>query len=183
MSAASMATARLMETWAHGQDVADALGVPAAPTARLRHVAHLGVRTRDFAYVVHGPAAAGRAVPGGADRRRTASCGRGAPRTPRSGSTGPALDFCLLVTQRRHRDDLAAAGRRGRTPTSGWTSPRPSPARPGRAPGRRAGAGRVTRAAADRQRLRVLRRPVRAVREMLDRRRRSTCSPATTSPS
>jgi hypothetical protein len=21
--------------------------------------------------------------------------------------TGPALDFCLLVTQRRHRDDLA----------------------------------------------------------------------------
>jgi len=23
--------------------------------------------------------------------------------------TGPALDFCLLVTQRRHRDDLAVA--------------------------------------------------------------------------
>ena len=23
--------------------------------------------------------------------------------------TGPALDFCLLVTQRRHRDDLALA--------------------------------------------------------------------------
>ena len=46
MSAASMATARLMETWAHGLDVADALGVPSRPTARLRHVAHLGVRTR-----------------------------------------------------------------------------------------------------------------------------------------
>ena len=55
MSAASMATARLMETWAHGQDVADALGVPRiAPTARLRHVARLGVRTRDFAFGVHG---------------------------------------------------------------------------------------------------------------------------------
>ena len=57
MSAASMATARLMETWAHGQDVADALGrASAMPTARLRHVAHLGVRTRDFAYRVARPA-------------------------------------------------------------------------------------------------------------------------------
>ncbi len=54
MSAASMATARLMETWAHGQDVADALGVDRVPTARLRHVAHIGVRARDFAYRVHG---------------------------------------------------------------------------------------------------------------------------------
>src|SRR5690606_40753104 len=54
MSAASMATARLMETWAHGLDVADALGVTRAPTARLRHIAHIGVRTRDFAYMVNG---------------------------------------------------------------------------------------------------------------------------------
>ena len=54
MSAASMATARLMETWAHGLDVADALGVPPAPTVRLRSIAHLGVRTRDFAFGVHG---------------------------------------------------------------------------------------------------------------------------------
>merc|ERR1711969_339703 len=54
MSAASMATARLMETWAHGLDVADALGVTLAPTARLRSIAHIGVRTRDFAFAVHG---------------------------------------------------------------------------------------------------------------------------------
>ncbi|MDY6996095.1 MAG: TIGR03084 family metal-binding protein, partial [Actinomycetota bacterium] len=54
MSAASMATARLMETWAHGLDVADALGVTRAPTARLRSIAHIGVRTRDFAFAVHG---------------------------------------------------------------------------------------------------------------------------------
>ncbi|HEV8277996.1 MAG TPA: maleylpyruvate isomerase family mycothiol-dependent enzyme, partial [Streptosporangiaceae bacterium] len=39
MSAASSVTARLMETWAHGQDVADALGRRREPTARLRHVA------------------------------------------------------------------------------------------------------------------------------------------------
>ena len=54
MSAPSMATARLMETWAHGLDVADALGVEATPTARLKSIAHLGVRTRDFAFAVHG---------------------------------------------------------------------------------------------------------------------------------
>ncbi len=54
MSATSMATARLMETWAHGLDVADALGVTRPATARLRSIAHIGVRTRDFAFTVHG---------------------------------------------------------------------------------------------------------------------------------
>src|ERR1700754_5363201 len=50
MSAASMATARLMETWAHGLDVADTLGVKRPEHARLRSIAHIGVRTRDFAF-------------------------------------------------------------------------------------------------------------------------------------
>ena len=49
-----MATARLMETWAHGQDVVDALGARREPTERLRHVAHIGVRTRNFAYQIRG---------------------------------------------------------------------------------------------------------------------------------
>ena len=52
-----MATARLMETWAHGQDIADALGIEREPTARLRHVAHIGVRTVGFAFAAHGLAA------------------------------------------------------------------------------------------------------------------------------
>ncbi|MFI1836519.1 TIGR03084 family metal-binding protein [Streptomyces olivaceoviridis] len=111
MSAASMATARLMETWAHGLDIADALGVVRPPTDRLRHVARLGVRTRDFAFGVHG------LTPPDEEFRveLTAPSGqvwaygdeRAAQRV-----TGPALDFCLLVTQRAHRDDLAltAAG-------------------------------------------------------------------------
>lgn len=47
MSPTSMATARFMETWAHSLDVADALHVTPEPTDRIRHVAHLGVRTRD----------------------------------------------------------------------------------------------------------------------------------------
>jgi uncharacterized protein (TIGR03084 family) len=54
MSPASFATARLMEYWAHGQDIADGLGVTRKPTARLRHICHLGVRTRGFSYVTHG---------------------------------------------------------------------------------------------------------------------------------
>ena len=54
MSATSMATARLMETWAHGLDVADTLGVRRPATARLRSIAHIGVRTRDYAFVVNG---------------------------------------------------------------------------------------------------------------------------------
>ena len=53
MAARSFITARLMETWAHGQDVVDALGVARIPTARLRHVAHIGVRARPFSYAIH----------------------------------------------------------------------------------------------------------------------------------
>jgi uncharacterized protein (TIGR03084 family) len=45
LSAMSFATARLMETWAHGQDIVDALGIRRNPTKRLRHIAHLGVST------------------------------------------------------------------------------------------------------------------------------------------
>ncbi|MET9679742.1 TIGR03084 family metal-binding protein [Streptomyces coeruleorubidus] len=106
MSAASMATARLMETWAHGQDVADALGVVRPPTDRLRHVAWLGVRTRDFAYGVHGLT-----PPSDPFRVELRAPSGGlwtyGPEDARQRVTGPALDFCLLVTQRAHRSDLA----------------------------------------------------------------------------
>ncbi|MFG2089183.1 MULTISPECIES: TIGR03084 family metal-binding protein [unclassified Spirillospora] len=106
MSAASMATARLMETWAHGEDVADALGERREPTHRLRHVAHIGVRTRDFSFRNRGlepPAEEFRVVlKGPAGEEWT----WGPPDAAQS-VTGPALDFCHLATQRRHRDDLA----------------------------------------------------------------------------
>ncbi|MFJ6725907.1 TIGR03084 family metal-binding protein [Streptomyces sp. NPDC091281] len=106
MSRASMATARLMETWAHSIDVADALGVTPEPTDRLRHIARLGVRTRDFAHTVHDltpPMEEFRielTSPGG----QTWAYG---PPDAAQCVTGPALDFCLLVTQRAHRADLA----------------------------------------------------------------------------
>jgi uncharacterized protein (TIGR03084 family) len=105
MSAASSATARLMETWAHGQDVADALGVRRPATARLRHVAYLGVATFGFSFIHNGrgvPAAPVRVVLAGPDGE-TWSWG---PSGALDLVTGPALDFCLAVTQRRHLDDL-----------------------------------------------------------------------------
>ncbi|MFG2621606.1 TIGR03084 family metal-binding protein [Streptomyces sp. NPDC048507] len=106
MKAASMASARLMETWAHGQDVADALGVSRTPTARLRHVARIGVRARDYAYAVRGLP-----LPDGEFRVELGAPDGGAvwvygPADASQRVTGPALDFCLLVTQRAHRADL-----------------------------------------------------------------------------
>ena len=53
-SPATAATSRLMETWAHGEDVAAALGQTRLPSKRLRHVAHLGVRTMAHSFLVHG---------------------------------------------------------------------------------------------------------------------------------
>jgi uncharacterized protein (TIGR03084 family) len=106
MSAPSLATARLMETWAHGEDVAAALGVTRTPTERLRHVAYLGFRTRTFAFLSRGLAAPDQEVrveltaPGGA-------LWTFGPDDATERVTGPGLDFCLLVTRRRHRDDLA----------------------------------------------------------------------------
>jgi uncharacterized protein (TIGR03084 family) len=106
MSAASSLTARIMETWAHTQDIADALGVTREPTPRLRHVAHIGVGARAFSYAVHGK------TPSSAPVRVELTGPDGAlwtwgPEDAGNRVTGPALDFCLLVTQRRHRDDLA----------------------------------------------------------------------------
>jgi len=110
MAARSFITARLMETWAHGQDVADALSVTRLPTARLKHVAHIGARARPFSYLINGlklpdePVYVALTAPDGSLWEW------GEPAAERV--TGDALDFCLVVTQRRHRDDtgLVAEG-------------------------------------------------------------------------
>lgn len=135
MGAVSMVTARLMETWAHGQDVADALGVARAPTERLRNIAHIGVRTRDFAFGLRGmtpPADPFRIELTGPSGDLWAWGPDDAPQQV----AGPALDFCLLVTQRRHRDDLAVTAT-GRTaeqwlPIAQAFAGRPGPGRPSR---------------------------------------------------
>lgn len=104
MSVMSSATARLMETWAHGRDIADTFGVEREPTVRLKHVAHLGVRTRGFSFALRG-----RPVPT-AEVHVDLSAPDGGRWTWGEPSdvecvTGSALDFCLVVTQRRHLAD------------------------------------------------------------------------------
>jgi uncharacterized protein (TIGR03084 family) len=111
MSAASMATARLMETWAHGLDVADTLGVKRPATERLRSIAHIGVRTRDYAFVINGlsPPADPVRVELRAPDGSTWSWG---PDDAAQRVSGSAEDFCMLVTQRRPRSalDVTAEG-------------------------------------------------------------------------
>jgi uncharacterized protein (TIGR03084 family) len=106
MSVTSFTTARLMETWAHGQDVADALGVERTPTGRLRHVAEIGVRTRPFVY-----ASRARSMPDvGVRIELTGPAGEQwvwGPEDARDRVTGDALDWCLVVTQRRNPADTA----------------------------------------------------------------------------
>ena len=104
MSAASFVTARLMETWAHGQDVADALGVVREPTDRLRHVAMLGYRARPYSFAVRGLP-----VPGDPVRVELSMPGGGTwtagPDDAPSAVRGTLLGFCLAVTQRAHLSD------------------------------------------------------------------------------
>jgi uncharacterized protein (TIGR03084 family) len=106
MGAKSFLTARLMEAWAHGQDIVDAVGATREPTDRLRHIAQLGFITRGWTYMNRGldvpstPVRVELTSPSGG----TWSFG-----TDDAGESivGPALDFCLVTTQRRHVDDTA----------------------------------------------------------------------------
>ena len=106
MSLASFLTARLMETWAHGVDVSDALGKPVVTSLRLRHVCHIGFLARANSYrarnlpVPEADIAVRLVAPDGSE------WSWGSDDAPES-IVGSALDFALLVTQRRHRDDTA----------------------------------------------------------------------------
>lgn len=104
MSVRSFATARLMETWAHGQDVVDGLGADRPDGDRLRHVCHLGASTRAWSWRVRGeepPAGEVRVeltLPSGAEWTH-------GPPDASDVVRGTARDFCLVVTQRRHVAD------------------------------------------------------------------------------
>lgn len=103
MSAASAATARLMETWAHGHDISDAVGEAPSDTPRLRHVAHLAIRARDYSFSINhldpprSPFRVDIASPDGG--QWSWGPGDAADRV-----SGTALDFALLATRRISRD-------------------------------------------------------------------------------
>ena len=97
-------TARLMETWAHGQDVYDVMRVAREPTDRLKHVAVLGVKTFGWTFVNRGLE-----PPGPPPHvRLTAPSGALWEWNEPSESErveGSALEFCRVVTQGRNVAD------------------------------------------------------------------------------
>jgi uncharacterized protein (TIGR03084 family) len=104
--ASALACAGLMELFAHGQDIVDAIGVSPEYTDRIGHLAWFGTRNRDFAYLVRG------LTPPDAEFRYELTAPSGiqwefGPADAENRITGPAVDFCLLVTRRRHHADLA----------------------------------------------------------------------------
>lgn len=101
MSVASCATARLMETWAHGRDIYDALGVDHPPSPGLRSIAHLGVSTFAFSHSIHGIDVPGEPVLVELSSA-TGELWSWGPRDAVNRVHGSAEDFVLTVTQRRH---------------------------------------------------------------------------------
>jgi enediyne biosynthesis protein E11 len=103
---AVLASAGMMESFAHGQDIADALGVTRTFTDRIWHLAWFTTLTWDFGYQ-----ARGLATPDAQFRFELTAPEGGTwefgPADADQRITGPAVDFCLLATRRRHRDDLA----------------------------------------------------------------------------
>lgn len=106
MGAPMFTTARLMETWAHGQAIYDLVGATRKPTDRLRNVATLGVKTFGWTFMnrkreVPGPPPYVRLVaPSGAIWEW------GEP-DPGECIRGDAVDFCSVVTQIRNVADTS----------------------------------------------------------------------------
>ncbi|WP_326821741.1 TIGR03084 family metal-binding protein [Streptosporangium sp. NBC_01639] len=99
-----LGSAGIMETFAHGQDILDALDIPREPTDRLRYLVIFAVLTWDFGYEARGM------TPPDVQFRYELTAPSGelwayGPETADQKIVGSALDFCLLVTRRRHRDD------------------------------------------------------------------------------
>jgi len=135
MSLASFATARLMETWAHGQDIADALHLPPVASDRLRHVCHIGVGARPYAFRIHGVDDPGDPVRVEAVSPSGEVWGWGPEDAP-DRLEGSATELALVFTQRRHPDDTSVTAT-GSTATL-WLSVAQAfagPAGPGRQPG------------------------------------------------
>ncbi|MBW2623083.1 MAG: TIGR03084 family protein [Deltaproteobacteria bacterium] len=104
MSAVSFTTARLMETWAHGQDVVDVVNGERPATNRLRHIAYLGNITFGWTFTVRQmdvptvPVRVELTSPSG-------ELWTWGPEDAEDIVRGSAEGFCLVVTQRRHYAD------------------------------------------------------------------------------
>jgi uncharacterized protein (TIGR03084 family) len=99
LSARTLATTRIAETWIHAGDVADAVGVKLLPTDRLRLIARLAWRTLPYAF-----ASAGLTMHGPAAFRLTSPQGEPwdyLPDSPRSTTiSGPPTELCAVAARR-----------------------------------------------------------------------------------
>lgn len=106
MSARSSITARLMETWAHGQEIYDVLGAERADADRIKNIVVLGVNTYGWTYRVRGEAPPG-PMP---FVKLTAPSGEiwtFGEDTGNDRIEGSATEFCQVVTQTRNVLDTA----------------------------------------------------------------------------
>lgn len=104
MSARSSMTARLMETWAHGQEVYDHLGAVRVNEDRIQNIVVLGVNTYGWTYQARG------LTPPGSMPHLVLTAPSGAVWTYGEASDasrieGLAEEFCQVVTQTRHIAD------------------------------------------------------------------------------
>jgi len=106
LPAGVLAAAGMMELFGHGQDILDTLGLQRGDSDRIGHLVFFGTRTRDFGYLARGT------TPPAEEFRFELTAPSGTlwgfgPEEAQQRISGPAGDFCLLVSRRRHRDDLA----------------------------------------------------------------------------
>ena len=99
-------TARLMETWAHGQEIYDLKKVARTPTDRIKNIAAIGIRTFAWTFVNRKLE-----IPGDPPYLRlVAPSGEiwewNEPSADES-IRGEAIDFCYVVTQGRNIADTA----------------------------------------------------------------------------
>lgn len=105
MGVATALSARIMEIFAHGQDIRDALGIAPSASDRLRHIAHLAIAARDFSFTANSVS-----IPEEEFRIELEYLGQiwtWGPEQSAERVIGLALDFGMLATRRRHRDDCA----------------------------------------------------------------------------
>lgn len=106
MGVSMFTTARLMETWAHGQEVYDLKKVAREPTDRLQHIAVIGIKTFAWTFVNRGIEVPG---PPPYVRLKAPSGATWEWNEPSDDERveGSALDFCHVVTQARNVEDTA----------------------------------------------------------------------------
>jgi uncharacterized protein (TIGR03084 family) len=111
LSAQTLATTRLAETWIHTGDVTFAFGDPPSATERLWHIARLAWRTLPYAFEragrqMAGPVAFVLRAPGGDTWTFEPDDGEAPTRIE-----GDALDLCLVAAQRADAADTGLDGR------------------------------------------------------------------------